>query len=210
MKSRVVTDRKPRLLVLNQYYAPGVEATAHLLHQICVALTDDFDVTVVTGMLSEVEARSGVSVEDGVTVVRVRSTAFPRDRLPLRALNYLTYFVMSAAAALRGGRPDVVLCMTDPPFIADLGVGVAKLFRVPLVVVSQDVFPEVAVELGRLENPVVIWLLRKMVDFYLRRADRVVAIGETMGARLTQKGARPERLAVIPNWVDTTALEPGD
>jgi colanic acid biosynthesis glycosyl transferase WcaI len=31
-----------------------------------------------------------------------------------------------------------------------------------------------------------------------------------MGVRLTQKGARPERLAVIPNWVDTYALEPGE
>ena len=41
--------RRPRLLVLNQYYWPGVEATAHLLSDLCAALADDFDVTVVTG-----------------------------------------------------------------------------------------------------------------------------------------------------------------
>jgi colanic acid biosynthesis glycosyl transferase WcaI len=98
--------------------------------------------------------------------------------------------------------------MTDPPFIADLGLAVARLYRAPLVVVSQDVFPEVAVELRRLENGPTIWLLRKLVDFYLRRADRVVAIGETMSARLQEKGARPERIRVIPNWVDTESLQP--
>ncbi len=203
-----MSGSKPHLLVLNQYYAPGVEATAHLLHQICVALAKDFDVTVVTGRLSEVDVPAGVSVEDGVTVIRVRSTAFERRRLPLRAVNYLTYFLMSGRAAFGRRKPDVVLCMTDPPFIANLGLLVARAHRAPLVVVSQDVFPEVAVELGRLQNPTVVWLLRKTIEFYLRRADRVVAIGETMRVRLNAKGAPAERLRVIPNWVDTHALEP--
>ena len=31
--------RRPRLLVLNQYYAPGMEATANLLTELCEALT---------------------------------------------------------------------------------------------------------------------------------------------------------------------------
>src|SRR5439155_27340986 len=79
---------------------------------------------------------------------------------------------------------------------------------VPLVVVSQDVFPEIAVELGRLENPVLVGLLRALIGFSLRRADRIVAIGETMRRRLVQKGARPERIVVIPNWVDTAKLVP--
>ena len=40
---------QPRLLVLNEYYTPGVEATAQLLTDLCEALTDSFEVTVVTG-----------------------------------------------------------------------------------------------------------------------------------------------------------------
>jgi glycosyltransferase involved in cell wall biosynthesis len=36
----------------------------------------------------------------------------------------------------------------------------------------------------------------------------VVAIGETMRRRLIDKGARKDRIRVIPNWVDTTQLEP--
>ena len=43
--------RKPRLLVLNQYYWPGVEATAQLLTELCEALAEDLDVKVVTGQL---------------------------------------------------------------------------------------------------------------------------------------------------------------
>ena len=43
--------RVPRILVLNQYYRPGVEATANLLADLCEALATDYDVTVVTGRL---------------------------------------------------------------------------------------------------------------------------------------------------------------
>jgi hypothetical protein len=40
-----------RLLVLNQYYAPGIEATAQLLTELCEGLATEYDVTVVTGRL---------------------------------------------------------------------------------------------------------------------------------------------------------------
>ncbi len=98
--------------------------------------------------------------------------------------------------------------MTDPPVIANVALLVARRFRVPLVVVSQDVFPETAVELGRIRNRAVVFLLRALVRLYLRRADRIVAIGETMRARLEQKGAAAERISVIANWADTGALRP--
>ena len=194
-------------MVLNQYYWPGVEATAHLLSELCEALAEEFEVTVVTGRVDRGESL-GSSARDGVEIVRVRSTAFDRSRLSLRAANYLTYLARSLAEGLRAKPPDLVLCMTDPPVIADVALVVARRFGVPLVVVSQDVFPEAAVELKRLRNPLLIGALRLAIRFYLERADRVVAIGETMRRRLQAKGAVPERVVVIPNWVDTTALAP--
>ena len=143
-----------------------------------------------------------------MTVKRVRSTAFDRSNLPLRAINYGTYLVASLFAGLFSRKPDVVLCMTDPPVIADVALVVARRFRAPLVVVSQDVFPEIAVELKRLESKPLIELLRRLIGYYLRRADRVVAIGDTMRKRLEEKGTPPERITVIPNWVDTEAIKP--
>ncbi len=199
---------KPRLLVLNQYYWPGVEATAQLLTELCEALAEDADITVVTGVLHGHEDEPRKLVRNGVQIVRVPSTSFERSRLLARASNYVTYLSNALLRGLRGSRPDVVLCMTDPPIVADVALLVARRYRAPLIVISQDVFPEIAVQLKRLENPVLMSLLRGLVSVYLRRADRVVAIGETMRTRLEAKGARPERLRVIPNWVDTKRLEP--
>ena len=201
-------SRKPRLLVLNQYYWPGVEATAQLLTELCEALADDAEVKVVTGVLHGHEEEPRRKVHNSVEIVRVPSTSFERSKLAARASNYLTYLTNALLQGLRGPRPDVVLCMTDPPIVADVALLVARRFHVPLVVISQDVFPEIAVQLKRLENPVVMKLLRALVSLYLRRADRIVAIGDTMRQRLEEKGAPSERVRVIPNWVDTGRLAP--
>jgi colanic acid biosynthesis glycosyl transferase WcaI len=200
--------RKPRLLVFNQYYWPGIEATAQLLTELCEALVHEIEVTVVTGVLHGHEDEPRRAVHNGVTVVRVPSTSFERSKILARASNYLTYLSSALLHGLRGTRPDVVLCMTDPPVVADIALVVARRYRAPLVVISQDVFPEIAVQLKRLENPLLMGVLRALVSVYLRRADRIVAIGDTMRRRLEAKGARPDRVHVIPNWVDTTRLTP--
>jgi colanic acid biosynthesis glycosyl transferase WcaI len=197
-----------RLLVLNQYYWPGVEATAQLLTELCEALAEDMDVRVVTGVLHGHEGEPRKAVQKGVEIVRVPSTSFERSRIAARASNYLTYLGNAMLNGLRGPKPDVVLCMTDPPIIGAIGLAVARRYRAPLVVISQDVFPEIAVQLKRLENRAVMSVLRGLVSLYLRRADRIVAIGDTMRLRLEEKGAPAGRVRVIPNWVDTKRLEP--
>jgi colanic acid biosynthesis glycosyl transferase WcaI len=203
-------SRRPRLLVLNQYYWPGVEATAQLLTELCEALAEEMDVRVVTGVLHGHENEPRDLVHNGVRLIRVPSTSFERSKFAARASNYITYLGNALLRSLRGPRPDVVLCMTDPPIIADIALVVARRYRAPLVVISQDVFPEIAVQLKRLENPALMRLLRSLVSLYLRRADRVVAIGDTMKKRLEEKGARPDRVRVIPNWVDTKRLRPAE
>jgi glycosyltransferase involved in cell wall biosynthesis len=70
------------------------------------------------------------------------------------------------------------------------------------------VFPEIAVKLGRLRNPAVIGLLRVLIASYLRSAERIVVIGETMKARIVAKGVPPERVRVISNWGDAQAITP--
>jgi colanic acid biosynthesis glycosyl transferase WcaI len=203
-----ISSQRPKLLVFNQYYSPGVEATAHLLSELCEALARDYDVTVVTGRLAGYEDAPDYERRNGVTIVRVHSTAYDRSPLHRRAINYFTY----VGRALRRGlfsvpRPDIVLAMTDPPMVGDVALIVARRFRAPFVVISQDVFPEVAVELGRLKNPIAVRLLDVLTRFYLRRADHIVAIGERMKERLATK-APDARITVIPNWVDTRAITP--
>jgi glycosyltransferase involved in cell wall biosynthesis len=123
-------------------------------------------------------------------------------------VNYFTYLGRALRRGLQAERPDVVLCMTDPPLVGDVALIAARRFRVPLIVISQDVFPEIAVQLNRLTSPLLVRLLDVLTRFYLRRAQRVVAIGPTMERRLEAKGVDRRRLRVIPNWTDPEAIVP--
>jgi colanic acid biosynthesis glycosyl transferase WcaI len=199
---------RPRLLLLNQYFRPGVEATAELLAELCEELTADMDVVVVTGRVRGREELPSREVHGLLEVRRVRSTSFDRARLAGRALNYITYLLSALWAGIALPRVDVVMCGTDPPVIGDLALVVARRHRAPLVVISEDVFPEIAVALGRLTDGVVARVLGRLVRAYLLHADRVVAIGETMRRRLEDKGVDPDRLRVISNWADVDAIRP--
>ena len=73
--------RRPRLLVLNQYYWPGVEATAQLLTELCEALADDLEVKVVTGVLHGHEDEPRRVRRTASRSSRVPSTSFERSKL---------------------------------------------------------------------------------------------------------------------------------
>ena len=109
--------------MLNQYYRPGVEATANLLADLCESLADEYDVTVVTGRLQGRDELPSDEMLNGVRVLRTRSTAFDRTKLSHRGaeLHHLSRRTASSRA-LSIARPDLVLCMTDPPIVGDLGL----------------------------------------------------------------------------------------
>jgi glycosyltransferase involved in cell wall biosynthesis len=199
---------RPRVLVFNQYYSPAFESTAQLLTQLCESLAAEYDIAVVTGVVEG--AGPSRDTVNGVEVHRVWSTSFPRRRLSLRGINYLSYVGSSLWAGVTEQKPDLILCMSDPPFMPGFARVVAQRFRVPYVAIVQDVFPEIAVELGRLSNPVIVRTLDSVVSMGLRGAARVVAIGETMRQRLVEKGVEPARIVVIRNWVDADQLVPAD
>jgi colanic acid biosynthesis glycosyl transferase WcaI len=72
----------------------------------------------------------------------------------------------------------------------------------------QDLYPDVAVALGVLPpTGVTTRTLERLSRASLRLADRVVAIGEVMGARLEAKGVDAARLRIIHNWSDATIGE---
>src|SRR5581483_9613680 len=124
--------------------------------------------------------------------------------------NYVTYFLSACLAGLRLDRPDVVVALTDPPIIGLAAYLAARRFGARFVIAYKDVFPEVARLLDDFRSEAVERGLQAVNRFLARRADRVVALGETMRRRLIEgKGADPARTVVIADWADCAAIAPG-
>src|SRR3954454_3062846 len=80
---------------------------------------------------------------------------FPTDKanIPARALAFAGFTALAGTVALFDRvRPDVVLAMSPPLTLGPAGWAVARLRRAPFVFNVQDVFPDVAVELGVLTD----------------------------------------------------------
>jgi glycosyltransferase involved in cell wall biosynthesis len=206
-----------RILVLNQYFHPDRSATSQLLTELCEDLSRFHDVFVVTGRPSYNAAggtaSSGLVSREWhgrVRVARVWSTAFDRALMPGRLTNYGTYLASSVAGAFAVRRPDVVVALTDPPPVGLIGALAAKLRGVPFVLVTKDIFPDVAVQLGALRNRTAIEALRVIKSTLLGSADRVVSIGRDMRERLLEDGVPTGKILTIHDWSDGSAVRPLD
>lgn len=190
------------ILLLNEYYPPDTSATAKMAAQVAETLAERHRVTVVAGRPSydpdEIYPWSLLrkTVRNGVTVERVGSTAFPRHDMRKRVSNYLSYVALAVprGAALR---PDVVLAMTDPPFAGIAGALVSRITGRPFVYNIRDLYPEMAVG-GEIVNR-NSWTERweRLHRNALRRAARVIVLGDDMRDRILAKGIDPDRVRIV-------------
>jgi glycosyltransferase involved in cell wall biosynthesis len=148
-------------------------------------------------------------VIQGVRVHRVSSTAFGRGGLLGRSLDYLSFYRSALALLWRLVEAgDIVVVKTDPPLLSVPAALVAKRKRAILVNWLQDIYPEIAIELGVpfLRGPVGR-LIAKVRDLSLRCAAANVVVGERMRSLLVSRNVQPERVRCIPNWCDDSEIK---
>jgi len=215
-----MTEERPSVTVLTEYFHPEEASTAQLLTELTTNLTDRFDVSVVTARPNYHQEDRTASVprrktHDGVTVSRVPSTRFDKDSLPLRVVNWLSFTLLALVRLIRTRRErDALLVLSNPPILPFVAWVHKRITGTPYAYLIYDVYPDMAVELDYLSsrNPVVRLWERAMRAVY-RDADRVVVLGESMRERIETKMADdprfdPEDLVVIPNWEDGSFIQP--
>lgn len=144
----------------------------------------------------------------------VRVHPFPTDKadIPRRALAFGGFSALEGLAGLgRLRRTDAVMAMSPPLTLGLTGWGVARARRAPVVFNVQDVFPDVAVELGVLSNPRVIAAARWLERTTYAAADAVTVLSDDLAdnVRAKVRPARRDKVRVIPNFVDTGWVRPG-
>src|ERR1700678_968296 len=190
------------ILLLNEYYPPDTSATARMAAVVAERLAQQHDVTVVAGRPSYDPdetypfALLHRTIRNHVAVECVGSTAYPRHQMRRRVSNYLSYLALAVPRAL-AIRPDVILAMTDPPIAGLAGALVASLAGKPFVYNIRDMYPDMAVggEIVRQGRFIQLW--ESMHRWALRKAARVIVLGDDMRDRIVGKGIAPERVLIV-------------
>jgi colanic acid biosynthesis glycosyl transferase WcaI len=191
-----------KILLLNHYFPPDTSATARMAAVVAGALSLQHDVTLLCGRPSYDPSerrpwRLWQTEQVGrLRIIRVGSTAYARYQMKWRVVNYLTYAALAGLGALFTPC-DVVLSMTDPPFIGIVGAFAAKVRGKPYVYNIRDLYPDMALA-GKIVRPGLltrVWTV--LHQWALRCTTLVIALGEDMRARLIAKGVDPRRITIV-------------
>lgn len=142
-------------------------------------------------------------------IVRIHPFPAPDKRaLVRRALAFAGFSFLSAAVGSRGPRLDGVLAVSPPLTLGLTGWAVARARGGSLVFNVQDVYPDVAVELGVLSEGPVLTASRRLERLCYSAADAVTVLSEDLQRNVRAKVADPGKVRVIPNFVDVEAIAP--
>jgi putative colanic acid biosynthesis glycosyltransferase WcaI len=129
----------------------------------------------------------------------------------LRLLGWVWFHAISTALAWFAlPKFDVVIAPSPPLTIGVSGWLVCRVRGSALVYNVQEIYPDVAVQLGALRHPALIGALHRLERFVYDRSDAVTVISAGMEANLRAKGVPPAKLQLIPNHVDAITVPAAD
>jgi colanic acid biosynthesis glycosyl transferase WcaI len=146
---------------------------------------------------------------DGVRVVRVWSYISPNKSFLHRLLAQFSFGCLAALLGWQAvGRPDVIIVESHPLFNAISGRLLARHKHCPFIFMVSDLWPESAVQLGVLRNPVLIRLARWLEWSTYKRASLVWALSEGIREEIIQGGLPSENVFLLTNGADINRFRP--
>lgn len=205
---------KPRLLLLTQWFDPeptfkGIVFARELLRQ-------GFEVEVVTGFPNYPGGKlyAGYNIKliqrefkDGVQITRLPLYPNHDQSVIKRVMNYVSFAASSLVYGLFiAKRADVMYAYHPPLTVGVAAVLIRSIRRIPLVYDIQDMWPDTLSATGMLNNPRALGLIGRVCDWVYKRVDHLVVLSPGFKRLLLQRGVTQNKIAVIYNWADESAL----
>jgi glycosyltransferase involved in cell wall biosynthesis len=199
--------------VISELYYPEETSTGAFLTQTAEGLACHFPVEVLCSQptYGARGLRAPVNeVRNSVNIHRCWGTTFNKDVLPLRMLNMFTIalsIMFNAIGRIRAG--DCVLVVTNPPLLPLVVALACFIRRAKCILIIHDVYPDVLIAAGVLNNgsPLAEMVAHVMRALY-RRMDRIVVLGRDMEMLIHSKVPDHGRIIHIPNWADLGLVKP--
>ncbi|HEY9873028.1 MAG TPA: glycosyltransferase family 4 protein [Candidatus Obscuribacterales bacterium] len=204
-----------RLSIITQFYPPDYAATGQLIEELAVRLGQlGLLVHIFTGQPGYAFHKKSAPASERKEQLQIRRSRSARiwpGRVRGKAVNGLLFCIRSALHLLKtGGRGDVLLLTTAPPFLPIVGYLANLCFDLPYVCLLYDLYPDVAVELKVVSDQ--HWLVR-LWDFVnscvWKKAKRIIVLSPSMKQRIVEKCPEvTDKITVIHNWADPNWILP--
>jgi glycosyltransferase involved in cell wall biosynthesis len=172
--------------------------------------------TVVTSNLSYLTGKSAGSSgrlfkeenQDGIRIIRVYTIPTLHRSFVWRVFSFIGFMLLSAIAAFRVRRVDLVMGTSPPIFQAVSALLTSLSHRAPFLLEIRDLWPEFAIDMGVLKNSILIILSRWLEKALYRFSDMILVNSPAYRQYLLDYGVLPKKVSFIPNGVDTDLFDP--
>jgi len=206
-----------RVLFIHQAFVSPEEAGGTRHYELARrALKQGIRFTIVASDLSYLTGRRAmkrhalISEEDleGIRVLRVFTYASLHRSFLWRVVSFCSFMFTSLIAAFKAGPVDVVMGTSPPIFQALTAWFMAAVRRRPFLLEIRDLWPEFAIDMGVLRNPLLKKLSRWLEEFLYWRADHLLVNSPAYRDYLLTKGMSDSRITLVANGVDPDLFVP--
>jgi len=144
---------------------------------------------------------------EGVKVIRC--WAFPKSSGKIaKLLNYGSFTLTSFAAGLFTRRPEAIIVVSPPFWLGFNALILRALRRCPVIYNAQDLFPDAYLASQEVKPGWMTRIMGGLMRRIYRGSDRITVITESFAEAIAAQGIDRNKMATIPNFVDTTAVTP--
>lgn len=195
-----------KISLVHRFFWPDTPPYAVMLRHIAGSLAKaGHDVTVISTQPSykkdyKIDEQPWIEELDGFCVKRLKLKAENKSNLISRIFSMLA-FTSKLFIQLLKEKPDVVMIATTPPIIGGMVVRYAcKIMGAKYIYHCQDIYPEVALISGHLQNKYILSMLMHIDKKTCDNAVAIVVLSEDMKQSLIDRGCHGNNIQIINNF----------
>ncbi len=200
------------LWIVSEIFYPSEASTGYILTKLAEGLVSEYDVGVLTALNGK-SKEEAFEVYKGIKIYRCFATRFDKNELLLRLINAISFNIsMLLKAFQKFSKNDLVLAVTNPPFLPYFALLISKIKRCKFIIVVHDVYPDLMAVLGLLKRSSLIFktwsYLNKLLFAW---SDLIIVLSADMKDLLCDRFkfySLKEKIRAIPNWAETDTIKP--
>jgi glycosyltransferase involved in cell wall biosynthesis len=200
------------ILIIHQAFASINEPGGTRHHEFARLLTTQgHKVTVIASPVSYItgsHTHQSNSEIEGVTILRAAVYDAHHKSFIHRIFAFFSFMLSSFWIGLGVKNVDLVWGTSPPIFQGVTAWALARIKGAKFLFEVRDLWPEFAIAVGVLKNPILIFLSEWLERFLYRRADRMMINSPGFLQPVTSRGAK--RVELIPNGADPSMFDPTD
>lgn len=193
-----------RLLMLSDNYPPEMNANARIFSELAeLWAKQNHDVSVITchpnfprGKIFQGFTNKWISKSqlNKVTLIRIKSYMAPNHGLIKRTLDFFSFALSSFLFGLFQPKSDVIIGVTPQFFCALSACCLAKIRKLPYVIILCDLWPDAIMESGFISKKLIYKILKKIELWMYHRSNSITILSDHFRKYLHNLGIADKKI----------------